>query len=92
MGKNMNCMVTRSLQKQLNQVASWHNEEEDIIETKLYFFKKVTQFKPPKKKQYILSRIRMTKEQCPIRYKTSSTIVMEPQETFISKTMRQPNG
>jgi hypothetical protein len=48
MGMNMNCMVTWSLQKQLNQVAIWHNEEEDIIETKLHFFKKVAQFKPQK--------------------------------------------
>lgn len=48
MGTNMNCMVTWSLQKKLNQVIIWHNEEEDIIETKLHFLEKVAQFKPQK--------------------------------------------
>jgi hypothetical protein len=57
MGMSMNCMVTWSLQKQLNQVAIWHNEEEDIIETKLHFFKKVAQFKPRKSKIYFVKNM-----------------------------------
>ncbi len=66
------------------------NEEENVIEEELLFVNDATQFCTLEIVQYIMPKIPKI-EEWPIGYMTLSIIIMQPQETFTSKAMRQLN-
>jgi hypothetical protein len=84
MAININRAITRSLQKQLDQVAMQQNENENVMEGELLLAK----FHILEIIQYTMPRIPKIEERL-ARYKTLSIAIMEPQETFIGKTMKQ---
>lgn len=86
---NINRMVTKSLQRQLDQLTMQQNEKKKLIEEELMFVNDVMQFYIPKRIQNIMPRIPKTKEQ-PIGYKMLSTTIMEPWRTFTNKIMKAP--
>jgi hypothetical protein len=67
-----------------------HNEDKNGVEGKLPFISDATKLDFPKKIQYTMLRIPRIEEHL-VRYKMASIAVMEPQETFTNRAMRQPN-
>jgi len=55
-------MVTKSLQRQLDQLTMQQNEKKKLIEEELMFVNDVMQFYIPKRIQNIMPRIPKTKE------------------------------
>jgi hypothetical protein len=88
MAININRAITRSLQKQLDQVAMQQNENENVMEGELLLANDVAKFHILERIQYTMPRIPKIEERL-ARYKTFSIAIMEPQETFIGKTMKQ---
>jgi hypothetical protein len=75
MATNINHMVTKSLQKQLDQVAMQQNEKENVIEEELLSINDATQFYTPKRIRNTLPRIPCTKERLAgYSYGTSESI------------------
>jgi hypothetical protein len=87
MAMNMNCMVTQSLYKQLDQVVIHLNEEKNVVEEKLPLFNDGAQFHTLKIIRYIVSRIPRIEEWLE-RYRMLFVAIIEPWETFICRVIR----
>jgi hypothetical protein len=88
MAININRAITQSLQKQLDQVAMQQNENKNVMEGELLFASDATKFHTLERIEYTMPRIPKIEER-PAGYNMLIVAIMDPQEAFVGKMMKQ---